>query len=109
MKYLDKVREMEKHFKGYSDCDIPRNDNNEADKLAKSAAQNHAMPLDVFFKIIREPSVKYLKPKIVNIVETGDWRADIMAYLRGHDEPQDELEERRLKGKGLCCSGWRDL
>jgi hypothetical protein len=53
------------------------------------------MPLDVFCEIIREPSVKELKPKGVNIVETRDWRAEIMA--RGHYEPQDELEEKRLK------------
>jgi ribonuclease HI len=33
MKYLGKVREMERHFKGYSVQHIPRDDNNEADKL----------------------------------------------------------------------------
>jgi hypothetical protein len=27
-------------------------------------------------------------------VETPDWRAEIMAYLRGHYEQQDELEEK---------------
>jgi hypothetical protein len=64
------------------------------------------MPLDVFFEIIKEPSVKELKPKAVNIVKTRDWRAEIMAYLR----PQDELEEKdKAKGKGLCCSGRRTL
>jgi hypothetical protein len=31
MKYLEKVRKMERHFKGYSLQHIPRNDNNEAD------------------------------------------------------------------------------
>jgi ribonuclease HI len=67
MKYLEKVREMEKHFKGYLVQHIPRNDNNEADKLAKEAAQNQAMPPDMFFEIIEEPSVKYLKPKTMNI------------------------------------------
>jgi hypothetical protein len=51
----------------------------------------------VFFEIIKEPSIKEEKPKIVNVIETLDWRAEIMAYLRGHYEPQDELEERRLK------------
>jgi ribonuclease HI len=40
MKYLEKVREMERHFKGYSVQHIPRNDNNEADKLAKAVTQN---------------------------------------------------------------------
>jgi hypothetical protein len=31
------------------------------------------------------------------VVETPDWRAKVMAYLRGHYEPQGELEEKRLK------------
>jgi ribonuclease HI len=97
MKYLEKVREMEKHFKGYSVQHIPRDDNNEADKLAKAAARNQELPPDVFFEIIREPSIKDSRAKIVNVVETPDWREEIMAYLRGHYEPQDELEEKRLK------------
>jgi hypothetical protein len=78
---------MEKHFKGYSVHHIPRNDKNEADKLAKATAQNQAMPPDVFFEIVKEPSIKDSKPKTVNNIETHDWRAEIMAYLRGHYEP----------------------
>jgi hypothetical protein len=55
------------------------------------------MPPDVFFEIIKEPSIKESKLKIVNVVEILDWRAEIMAYLRGHYEPQDEFQEKRLK------------
>jgi ribonuclease HI len=44
MKYLEKVREMERHFKGYSVQHIPRHDNNEADKLAKAVARNQELP-----------------------------------------------------------------
>jgi hypothetical protein len=97
MKYLEKVREMERHFKGYSLQHIPRDDNNEADKLAKAAARNQELPPDVFFEIIREPSINEPRSKTVNVVETPDWRAEIMAYLRGYYEPQDELEEKRIK------------
>jgi hypothetical protein len=97
MKYLEKVREMERHFKGYSVQHIPREDNNEADKLAKAAAKNQTMPPDVFFKIIKEPSIKEEKAKIISVVKTPDWRAEIMAYLRDHYEPQDELQEKRMK------------
>jgi ribonuclease HI len=97
MKYLEKVREMERHFKGYSVQHIPRDDNNEADKLVKAVARNLELSPDVFFEIIREPSIKESRPKIVNAVETPDWRAEIMAYLRGHYEPQDEMQEKRLK------------
>jgi ribonuclease HI len=80
MKYLEKVRKMERHFKGYSVQHIPRDDNNEADKLAKAAARNQELPPNVFFVIIREPSIKESRPKIVNAVETPYWRADIMDY-----------------------------
>jgi hypothetical protein len=76
---------------------IPRDDNNEVDKLSKAAARNQEMLPDVFFEIIKEPSIKETMPKIMNVVETPDWRAEIMAYLRGHYEPQDGLEEKRLK------------
>jgi hypothetical protein len=51
----------------------------------------------VFFEIIKESSINESKPKIVSIVETPDWRAEIMAYLRGHYEPLDEFEEKRMK------------
>jgi ribonuclease HI len=98
MKYLEKVREMERHFKGYSVQHIPRDDNNEADKLAKAAARNQELPPDVFFKIIREPSIKELRLKIVNAVETPDWRAEIIAYVRVHYEPREKIE---TKGTGL--------
>jgi ribonuclease HI len=94
MKYLEKVREMERHFKGYSVQHIPRDDNNEADKLAKAAARNQELPPYVFFEIIREPSIKDSRPKIVNVVETPDWRAEIMAYLRGHYEPQESWKRK---------------
>jgi hypothetical protein len=40
MKYLEKVTEMEMHFKGYSVQLIPRNDNNKANILTKAIAQN---------------------------------------------------------------------
>jgi hypothetical protein len=79
MKYLEKVREMERHVKDYLVQHIPSDDNNEADKLAKAASRNHPMPPDMFYEIIKEPSIKEPKPKIVNIVETHDWRAEIMA------------------------------
>jgi hypothetical protein len=55
------------------------------------------MPPDVFFEINKEPSIREENAKIISVVETPDWRAKVMAYLRGHYEPQGELEEKRLK------------
>jgi hypothetical protein len=79
---------MERYFKGYIVQHIPRDDNNEANRLAKAAARNQEMPPDVFFEIIKEPSIKEENAKIVSVVEIPDWRAEIMAFLRGHYEPQ---------------------
>jgi hypothetical protein len=75
MIYLEKIREMERHFKGYIVQHIPRDDNNEADRLAKAAARNQEMPPNVLFEIIKEPSINEEKAKIVSVVETPDWRA----------------------------------
>jgi ribonuclease HI len=75
MKYLEKVRETERHFKGYSVQHIPRDYNNEADKLAKAVARNQELPHDVFFKIIKEPAIKESRLKTVNVVETPNWIA----------------------------------
>jgi hypothetical protein len=41
--------------------------------LAKAAVRNHVMPPDMFFEIIKEPSIKETKSKIMSIMETPDW------------------------------------
>jgi len=48
--YLEAVRAMEKHFKGFTAINIPRSQNDEADKLAKAAAQKEALPPGVFYE-----------------------------------------------------------
>ena len=50
IEYLDAVRAMEKHFKGFDIVHIPRHMNDEADKLAKAASRKEQLPSDVFFK-----------------------------------------------------------
>jgi hypothetical protein len=48
-KYLALVRRMENHFKGFIMEYIKRNENTEADDLAKVMTHNILMPADVFF------------------------------------------------------------
>jgi ribonuclease HI len=64
MKYLEKVREMEKHFKRYSVQHIPRDDNNEADKLAKATARNQELPRMCFSKSSESPPSRIRGPKL---------------------------------------------
>jgi ribonuclease HI len=85
--YLEVVRAMEKHFKGFTDTHIPREENQEADKLAKAAVRKEALPLDVFYEKITKPSTKQCKERQINAILSEDWRSPFMAYLRGHLEP----------------------
>ncbi|XP_072146585.1 uncharacterized protein [Setaria viridis] len=89
---------MEKHFRGFTVKHIPRLENDEADKLAK-AAHNEPIPPDTFYEVIETPSTKEAVSKFVNAIWHFDWRAEIMAYMRGYFEPYDEVELTRLKQK----------
>jgi hypothetical protein len=54
---------------------IDRNKNVEVDELAKVAAYNTPLPVDVFLPIISDTSVKMIKPepKVINIIHGKDW------------------------------------
>ena len=52
-KYLATVRSMKKYFLGFSIRSFRRSQNQQADQLAKVAAQNDPLPPDVFFKTLR--------------------------------------------------------
>ena len=97
---------MEKHFKGFTITHIPRAQNDEADRLAKAAARKQQLPPDVFFEEIFTPSTRARKESRINAIFSEDWRALIMAYLRGHYEPADEAEEKRLsqRARGYVIS-----
>ncbi|XP_072146635.1 uncharacterized protein [Setaria viridis] len=97
VKYLTAVRTMEKHFRGFAVKHILRAENDEADKLAKAAAQNEPIPLDTFYEVIETPSTKEPTLKYVNAIQRFDWRAEIMAYITGHFEPCDKDKLTRLK------------
>ena len=88
---------MEKHFKGFTVEHIPRNSNNKADALAKAAALNQSLPPDVFYEILTSPPVKEQPAKTINIIGQYDWRALILAFLRGHFEPESETELKQIK------------
>lgn len=74
---------------------IPRSENSEVDELAKAVAQGTILPSDVFYKIINQPSseINIKAPKLINTIQSEDWRAPIVAYLRGYHEPKTKEEE----------------
>jgi len=89
---------MEKFFLGFSIQSFPRSQNKQADILAKATAQHDPLPPDVFFETLKQSSVNCAEEpvKFINAITSEDWRATIMAYLRGHFVPEDDKEEKRM-------------
>ena len=66
--------------------------------MAKAVAENDPLQPIVFFETLKIGSVNYAEEpvKFVNAISSEDWRATIMAYLRGHFVPEDEKEEKKM-------------
>jgi hypothetical protein len=99
VKYLAEVRKMERHFRGFTIEHLPRKRNGEADKLAKKATRGEAMPPDVLFEILTTPSIKPDKQLLntVNTIASMDWKAPIIAFLRGHYESVETHVLKRMQ------------
>jgi hypothetical protein len=67
--------------------------------LANAAARNTLMPVDVFFHVLQDASVKTIlsEPRVINIIKGEDWRALIMAYLHHYYEPDSKNEQFRMQ------------
>jgi ribonuclease HI len=99
VKYLAEVRKMERHFRGFTIEHLPRKNNGEADELAKKPTIGEAMPPDVFFEILTAPSTRPDKQPLstVNANASLDWRAPIITFLRGHYEPVETHDFKRMQ------------
>jgi hypothetical protein len=97
-RYLATVQRIENFFKRFIVKHIERTKNTEADKLVKAATKKVVLPPDVFFQLIKDPSVKTveLEPRMINITQGEDSRAPIMAYLHRQYEPDSGKELVRM-------------
>jgi hypothetical protein len=84
-----------KKFKDFTVEYTDRNKNSKADKLVKVAACNNPLPVDVFLQTIIDASIKTIEPepKVINIVQSEAWRAQIIAYLCHYYEPDSTVEQ----------------
>jgi hypothetical protein len=98
VKYLQLVRILETKFTGFTAKYIPRSENAEAVHLAKAAANNSGMPLEVFFQVLCKPSTEATKTafKTVLLVQHEDWRQPIRDALEGSLRLETEEEEARI-------------
>ena len=92
-KYLEKVLQLVKKFKEANFVQIPREENMEADALAKEVSANQ--PMDEFDEVQYLPSVDI--PKVLQVQNEGSWMAPIISYLKDGILLKGKDEARRLR------------
>ena len=92
-KYLSKVKRFIKKFKEASFVQLLREENVEADALAKGISARGAM--DDYDKVQYMPSIDL--PEIQQIEEEGNWMTPIIVYLKDGRLLEDKDETRKLR------------
>ncbi|XP_075659086.1 uncharacterized protein LOC142628950 [Castanea sativa] len=94
-KYLSKVRWLVQKFTEVSFVQLPREENMEADALAKVASGGEAT--DAYGRIQYMPSIDL--PDIQKIGGGENWMSPIVIYLKDGKLPEDKDEARKLRVK----------
>nr|XP_023901973.1 uncharacterized protein LOC112013826 [Quercus suber] len=94
-RYLKKVLRLVKKFKEANFVQIPREENIEADTLAKEASANEAM--DKIDEIQYMPSIDL--PEILQIEGEENWMTLIVSYLKDGRLPKGKDKARKLRVK----------
>ena len=94
-RYLKKVVRLVKKFKEADFVQIPREENVEADTLAKEASTNEAM--DEFEEIQYMPSIDL--PEMLQIEDEENWMTPIVSYLKDRRLPKGKDKVRKLRVK----------
>ena len=94
-KYLNRVIRFVKKFKEADFVQIPREENMEADTLAKEASVNEA--IDEFDEIQYMPSIDF--SEVQQIENEGNWMTPIVTYLKDGrlSEEKDKARKFRVK------------
>ena len=92
-KYLEKVLQLVKKFKETNFVQIPREENMEADALAKEASTNQ--PMDEFDEVQYIPSIDL--PEVLHVQNEGNWMTPIISNLKDESLPKGKDEARRLR------------
>ena len=94
-RYLNKVRRLIKKFSEARFVQVPREENVEANTLAKEASVNELM--DEFDEVQYMPSIDL--PEVQQIGGDENWMTSIVGYLKEGKLPQERDEARKLRIK----------
>ena len=94
-KYLSRVKQFVKKFKEASFVQLLKEENMEADALAKAASAGETM--DEYDKVQNMPSIDL--PEIQQVEGKENWMTPIVIYLKDGRLLEDKDEARRLRIK----------
>ena len=92
-KYLEKVLRLVKKFKEANFVQIPREENVEANTLAKEASVTRAV--DKFDEVQYVPSIDL--PEVQQIENEENWMTPIVSYLKDGKLPEEKDKARKLR------------
>ncbi|KAH7852352.1 hypothetical protein Vadar_023815 [Vaccinium darrowii] len=104
-KYLQLVKELIKDFQAFNISQVPKEENMEADQLARLATTKEDLILSgVMMQYLDAPSI--VKPiNVVQVVEyKGTWADPIVRYIKDGEFPSDKIQARKLKFKAARLS-----
>ena len=92
-KYLEKVLQLVKKFKETNFIQISREENVEADALAKEASANET--IDEFDEVQYIPNIDL--PEVLQVQNEENWMTPIISYLKDRSLPEGKDEVRKLR------------
>ena len=97
-KYLHRAMRLVKRFEEADFVQIPREENVEADTIAKEASANESM--DEFDEIQYMPSIDI--PEVQQVESKGNWMTPILSYLKDGrlSEEKDEAKKLTVRSAG---------
>ncbi|XP_050289994.1 uncharacterized protein LOC126728170 [Quercus robur] len=96
-KYHSRVMRLMKRFEEADFVQIPREENMEADTIAKEASTNESM--DEFDEIQYMPSIDILE--VQQVESRGNWMTPIVSYLKDGRLPEEKDEARKLRVRSI--------
>src|SRR5438105_254619 len=101
--YCQEVGKLEGTFDGLELTHVLRNDNNEADELAKIGSTRTPVPAGVFVQQLHQPSISEepIEPadKLTEVeifMITPEWTTPYLNYLLRDELPKDRSEIERI-------------
>ncbi|XP_058223094.1 uncharacterized protein LOC131332813 [Rhododendron vialii] len=97
-KYVDKVKAQVAKLQSFNIVRIPREENNEADYLAKLAtAKEDAIPRNTPVRYLELPSIVSPDIQVQAINYSDSWTGPIVDYITNGTLPKDKVKARQLK------------